>query len=71
MSMKNNRIVLILLLSLIGIGFSGYLSVAELGGGVCPTITSVAGLPPCVLGLFMYVIIFILALSLIIEKRKK
>lgn len=63
---KKSKVTAILVLSLPGLGFSGYLSVAELSGGaVCPTVSSVIGIPPCVIGLFVYVLIFIIALSLL------
>jgi len=63
---KDKRILAIFVLSLLGLGFSGYLSIAELSGGTtCPTITSILGVPPCVIGFFMYAVIFFLALSLL------
>jgi len=66
---KDKRILAIFVLALAGLAFSGYLSVAELSGGkTCPTITSILGLPPCVIGFFMYAIIFLIALSLLRKK---
>lgn len=68
---KDKRIIALVALALMGLGFSGYLSVAELSGGAtCPTITSVFGVPPCVIGFVMYAIIFLISLSLLLKKSK-
>ena len=49
----------ILWISLLGVLFSGYLSYVELTGGVCGLIF---GLPSCVYGFAMYVIVFMICL---------
>ena len=56
----------ILALSVAGILFSGYLSYGELFGKTCASCGSaggILGLPACVYGLAMYMIIFCLAFS--------
>lgn len=63
---------IILVISLIGILFSGYLSYSELTVGVCPIgggCTAVAGLPACVYGLVMYAIVFVVSLLGLKEKK--
>jgi len=68
---KDKRVIALVLLALLGLGFSGYLSIAELcGGAICPTITSILGLPPCLIGFFMYAIIFLISLSLLLKKTR-
>jgi len=66
---KDKRVLAIFVLALAGLAFSGYLSVAELSGGtICSVITSIFGVPPCVIGFFMYAIIFLITLSLLRKK---
>ena len=62
---------IILALSVVGLLFSGYLSYSELFGGSCPIggCSSVAGVPACVYGFFMYLVVFIV--SLLGLKNKK
>ena len=62
---QSTAIWIILVLSIAGMLFSGYLSYNELFrkvcvlGGSCP---SVSGIPACVYGFFMYLIVFIVSL---------
>jgi hypothetical protein len=55
---------IIMVISLVGILFSGYLSYGELFKKTCylGECTSVAGVPACVYGLVMYLIIFIISI---------
>ncbi len=52
---------IILLISIAGIMFSGYLSYYELAKKTCPVggCSSLLGIPTCVYGLTMYAIIFV------------
>ena len=61
----------ILVISVLGILFSGYLSYFELAKQVCVFggCTSVAGVPACFYGFVMYSIIFVISL-LGLESRK-
>ena len=54
----------ILIISIAGILFSGYLSYAELVKGLCAlrTCSNVAGIPACVYGFVMYCVVFVIAL---------
>ncbi len=68
---KELALKIILYISLGGMLFSGYLSYSELFKEVCPLAggcTAVAGIPVCVYGFFMYLVIFIIS---IIGLRKK
>ena len=65
---KDNALKAILAISVIGMLFSGYLSYLELfagaascGAGVPGTISQIFGIPVCVYGLFMYLVIGALA----------
>jgi uncharacterized membrane protein len=62
---QKKSIQIILVVSLIGILFSGYLSYSEIALGVCPAggCGKIAGVPTCVYGLVMYLIIFIAAIA--------
>jgi hypothetical protein len=55
---------IILIISLIGIIFSGYLSYSEIFSKTCPlgNCTNVSGIPACVYGLVMYLIVFIITI---------
>jgi len=61
---KQNALTVILIISIAGILFSGYLSFAELFAGSCPLggCSNLLGLPVCVYGLIMYIIVFIFSL---------
>lgn len=55
----------ILIISIIGIIFSGYLSYSELFNHTCllgGSCTSVASIPACVYGFIMYLIVFVISL---------
>jgi len=64
---KNGYLKLIMLFSVFGMLFSGYLSFGELfpgapSGFACATTsTKIFGLPTCVYGLFMYMVTGVLA----------
>ena len=61
---KQTALTIILILSIAGLLFSGYLSYSELFQKTCKlgTCTSVSGVPACVYGFFMYLIVFIISL---------
>lgn len=54
----------ILVISIVGILFSGYLSYSELTSGTCAlgTCSTVGGIPACVYGFVMYLVVFVIAL---------
>lgn len=58
----------IMWIALAGLLFSGFLSYKELFGGACAWIL---GLPSCVYGFVMYLIVFTLALLAVMEARSK
>ncbi len=60
---KQDALKVILIIALAGILFSGYLSYNELFNGVCDIkgCTTIAGLPVCVYGLVMYLVVFIVS----------
>jgi hypothetical protein len=63
---KNKALKIILAISVAGMLFSGYLSYGELFAGVCPLgggCASVIGLPACVYGFIMYLIVFCISLA--------
>jgi uncharacterized membrane protein len=62
-AMKPNiALTAILVISIIGILFSGYLSYSELFGGTCPGGCATVGpFPACVYGLVMYLLVFVLS----------
>jgi uncharacterized membrane protein len=70
---KEYLLRLILAISVIGLLFSGYLSFIELGGlgGSCRVFSEIIGLPTCVYGFFMYLIIFVLTLLYIAKSRNE
>jgi len=53
-----------MILSIAGMMFSGYLSYSELFRGVCPVggCSDIWGIPVCVYGFTMYLVVFILSL---------
>jgi len=59
-----NAIKVILIISIAGMLFSGYLSYGELIMKACPVggCSSLLGLPVCIYGFFMYLLIFIVSL---------
>lgn len=59
---KHTSLKIILGISIVGMLFSGYLSYGELTAGICPVgggCSSVLGLPACVYGFVMYLVVFI------------
>lgn len=63
---------IILIISLVGMIFSGYLSYGELLKKTCSIggCSMVAGVPACVYGFVMYLIVFLIALSGLRNKSK-
>lgn len=63
----------LLLVAIAGLLFSGTLSYMELSGqgNSCSITKSVLGLPACVLGFIMYLIIVLLAIALFMQKSKR
>jgi len=72
---KNDYIKIILAFSVLGMLFSGYLSMGELFPGTSPgygcavASTKILGLPTCVYGFIMYVIIGVLAYLALQSKK--
>jgi uncharacterized membrane protein len=58
---KNNYLRIVLAISVLGLLFSGYLTYQEFNGVSCQAI-SILGLPPCVYGFLMYLVVGIIAL---------
>jgi hypothetical protein len=64
-------LILIILFSLIGVLFSGYLTVGQLLNGVCPIgggCPFLFGFPVCTYGLIMFAILFLTSLILYFKK---
>jgi uncharacterized membrane protein len=61
---KQTALIVILILAIAGLLFSGYLSYSELFKSTCAlgSCTSVSGVPACVYGFIMYLALFIIAL---------
>ncbi|MEI6058530.1 MAG: hypothetical protein WCP89_02050 [archaeon] len=66
---KQTALKTILIISIAGLLFSGYLSYGEVFAKVCAasvlgmgTCTNVQGLPACVYGFFMYLIVFVISI---------
>jgi uncharacterized membrane protein len=61
---KEGALKAILVISLAGMLFSGYLSYTEIFRGVCSmgTCSSVASIPACVYGFVMYLVVFVISL---------
>jgi len=70
---KQVALITILIISVIGILFSGYLSYGELFKKSCPlgscTSPPLLGLPVCVYGFVMYLIVFIISIIGINSKK--
>jgi len=63
---KKLALQIILIISIAGMLFSGYLSYGELFRGLCPIdggCQYLLSIPTCVYGFFMYLIIFIISLA--------
>ena len=63
----------ILILSILGMLFSGWLSYGELFGGTCPVggCAKLGPLPTCVYGFIMYLLVFIIAWMGMSKPREK
>jgi len=63
---KQTSLIIILIISIAGLLFSGYLSYGELFQKSCPlgscTASPILGLPVCVYGFFMYLLVFIISI---------
>ena len=66
---KENALKIILVISIAGLLFSGYLSYTELFAGFCGasklgigSCSNVLQIPACVYGFFMYLIVFVISL---------
>jgi uncharacterized membrane protein len=68
---RKMSLTLILVISIAGMLFSGYLSFGEVVLGSCPVggCSSIAGIPTCVYGFVMYMAIFIISLLGILSKN--
>ena len=68
---KQLGLIIILCISIAGMLFSGYLSFGELFKGSCPVgggCSSIAGLPTCVYGFIMYLIVFVVSVWALYSK---
>jgi ABC-type phosphate transport system permease subunit len=71
---SKNSIIVILIVSLIGLLFSGFLSYMELVPKKCVmagTCALVSGIPACVYGFFMYLIIFLFSICALRHLKEK
>lgn len=70
--MKNKKLTAIVVLAVLGLLFSGYLSFVELFGSrlSCPAISSVLGVPVCVVGFVFYAAILVLAILMWSKQRR-
>ncbi|VVB78259.1 Uncharacterised protein [uncultured archaeon] len=70
---KKVSLIIILIISIAGILFSGYLSYGELFKKSCPlgacTAPPIFGVPVCVYGFVMYLLVFIISILGIISKK--
>jgi uncharacterized membrane protein len=68
---KQTALKVVMWLSVLGMLFSGYLSYTELVQKFCAlgTCTNVAGVPACVYGFVMYLIVFIVSILGIKSKK--
>ena len=70
---KETALKTILVIAIAGMLFSGYLSYGELFAGKCAIggCSVIANVPACVYGFVMYMIVFIIALLGLAEKKQK
>jgi len=61
---KQKALLTILIISIAGMLFSGYLSFGELFGNSCPVggCSALVGVPTCVYGFVMYFVVFVVSL---------
>lgn len=62
---KHIALKTILIISIVGLLFSGYMSYTELFKGVCAAgggCSNIGGIPTCVYGFIMYLVVFIISL---------
>lgn len=74
---KESALKIILIVSIAGILFSGYLSYTELFAGFCGasklgmgSCSKVLQIPACVYGFFMYLIVFIISIMGLNSKKR-
>ncbi|MBU3896984.1 MAG: hypothetical protein KJ697_03585 [Nanoarchaeota archaeon] len=67
---KQKALIITTLISLVGVLFSGYMSYTELIGGTCAGggCSILLGLPTCVYGLVMYIIVFVVSATGVMSK---
>jgi uncharacterized membrane protein len=70
---KQTALTIILLISIAGLLFSGYLSYTELVQKVCPFggCGGLLGVPVCVYGFFMYLAVFIVSICGLKSREKR
>jgi uncharacterized membrane protein len=71
---KEIALKIILAIAIVGMLFSGYLSYGELFGNACPLggCAKIAGLPTCLYGFVIYLVVLIIAITgLCCENKKK
>ncbi|HOU79030.1 MAG TPA: hypothetical protein PK255_00240 [Candidatus Pacearchaeota archaeon] len=75
---KECALKIIFIISIAGLLFSGYLSYTELIAGYCAVsdsgvggCTNIAGIPVCVYGFVMYLVIFVISLLGLRSKSKR
>jgi uncharacterized membrane protein len=70
---KQTALLVILIISIAGLLFSGYLSYSELFAGTCPFggCGGLLGIPVCVYGFTMYLAVFIIAICGLKSKERR
>jgi uncharacterized membrane protein len=70
---KQTALNIILIISIAGLLFSGYLSYSELFKATCPFggCDGLFGIPVCVYGFFMYLAVFIVSICGLKSKEKR
>jgi uncharacterized membrane protein len=63
---KQTSLIIILIISIAGLLFSGYLSYYELFKKICPlgacSSQNIAGIPVCVYGFIIYLLVFVISI---------
>lgn len=69
---KETALKIILVIAIVGMLFSGYLSYGELFGNSCPLggCSKIAGLPTCLYGFVIYLIVLVIAIIGLARKKK-